>query len=259
MKKHLTLQGQRKGCRPLNWILGVLPRHLKIPRPRPSFQPLKQTKEAEKGSLKCPDLHCPETSVFRIRPEPWEQNKEWRLEKLEKKQHWTMMNYDELWIIELYWTYWFSLNILWSKQNTSKYWKSWQHRGKMRTSHPSQETNSWACHGNLHIENTFRFEIIEINHRPRLWWRFTRTLASSLDCTCILRDLKKSLDQSWNQQTKADHASNSNRKMVDQSPSRSFCSQGTSGWVLHQALKSWACLSRAWNSNTIPSRKNVKN
>lgn len=31
------------------------------------------------------------------------------------KQQWTMMNYDELWKV---WTYWFSLNILWSKQNT---------------------------------------------------------------------------------------------------------------------------------------------
>ena len=87
-------QGQRKGRRrPLNWILGVLPRHLKIPLPRPSFQPLKQTKEDS-------DFHCPLVRFHPFsdfRPEPWEQNKEWRLEKLPNNNElrWTTMNYEK--------------------------------------------------------------------------------------------------------------------------------------------------------------------
>ena len=139
----MTLQGQRKGRhRPLNWILGVLPRHLKIPLPRPSFQPLKQTKEAD-SDFHCPLVRCPFSD---FRPEPWEQNKEWRLEKLpaNNELRWTMKSLNLLILIE---------HIV----IKTKYWKSWQHRGKMRISHPSQVTNSWACHENLPIENTFRY------------------------------------------------------------------------------------------------------
>lgn len=100
----MTLQGQRKGRRrPLNWILGVLPRHLKIPLPRPSFQPLKQTKEAD-SDLHCPLVRCPFSD---FRPEPWEQNKEWRLEKLPNNNElwWTTMNYEKFELIDSHSTY----------------------------------------------------------------------------------------------------------------------------------------------------------